>query len=75
MLVGGGAGVLEIDDVSGLNTALAGKVDVTDQALTNARPPTPHAASHASGGADAITPAAIGARAPPSRCQPPMSPA
>jgi hypothetical protein len=32
-------------------------------ALTNARTPTAHASSHASGGSDAITPSAIGAAA------------
>ncbi len=42
-------------------TALAGKVDSNDSRLSNARTPTAHAASHASGGMDAVTPSAIGA--------------
>lgn len=33
----------------------------TDPSVTNARVPTPHAASHAAGGTDPVTPAAIGA--------------
>ncbi|MBL1100153.1 hypothetical protein [Streptomyces coffeae] len=40
----------------------AGKyVPLTDPRLTNARTPTAHAGSHASGGSDPLTPAAIGA--------------
>ncbi|MEE4238747.1 MAG: hypothetical protein V2I51_18655 [Anderseniella sp.] len=42
---------------------LSTKVDTTDSRLTNARTPTAHAGSHASGGSDPITPAAIGAAA------------
>lgn len=41
--------------VTGLTTALSGKVDSTDARLTDARTPTAHAASHASAGSDAIT--------------------
>ncbi|WP_221889577.1 hypothetical protein, partial [Streptomyces sp. WAC02707] len=36
-------------------------VVTTDPRLTNSRPPTAHASSHASGGSDPVTPAAIGA--------------
>jgi len=38
-------------------------INTTDPRLSDARPPTAHAAGHATGGADAITPAAIGAAA------------
>lgn len=41
--------------VTGLTTALSGKVDSTDARLTDARTPTAHAVSHASAGSDAIT--------------------
>lgn len=61
--LGGGGGDLDIEDVTGLTAALAAKVNSTDPSVTNARTPTAHAASHATGGTDAITPAAIGARA------------
>lgn len=44
-------------------SALALKVDSTDARLSDARTPTAHAASHATGGTDAVTPAAIGAAA------------
>lgn len=46
-----------------VDTALSGKVGTGDTRLTNARTPTAHAATHASGGTDAVTPAAIGAAA------------
>jgi hypothetical protein len=36
-------------------TALAGKVGTADASVTNARTPTGHAATHASGGTDAVT--------------------
>ncbi|MFD9205961.1 hypothetical protein ACFVZM_06735 [Streptomyces sioyaensis] len=39
-------------------------VGAADARLTNARTPTAHASSHASGGTDALTPAAIGATTP-----------
>lgn len=42
-------------------TATAGKLSTTDASVTNARTPTSHATSHASGGSDALAPAAIGA--------------
>lgn len=41
--------------VTNLVTDLAGKVGTSDSRLTDARTPTTHAASHASGGTDAIT--------------------
>ena len=44
-----------ISDITGLQTALDGKVDLSDERLTDARTPLSHAASHASGGTDAIT--------------------
>ena len=48
--------------ITGLDSALAGKVDATDPRLSDDRDPTAHAASHATSGTDPITPAAIGAR-------------
>ena len=39
----------------------AGVLDATDPTTTNARTPTAHATTHATGGADPLTPAAIGA--------------
>lgn len=42
---------------------LANKVDTGDTRLTNARTPTAHATTHATGGTDVLTPAAIGAAA------------
>lgn len=41
--------------ITGLDAALAGKVDDTDPRLTDSRTPTTHAASHEDGGADEIT--------------------
>lgn len=51
-----------VTDVTGLVDALALKASSTDSRLTNSRTPTAHAATHAAGGSDAITPASIGAR-------------
>ncbi|NED75384.1 hypothetical protein G3I51_24275 [Streptomyces sp. SID9944] len=51
----GGAAVLNVGTTTG--TVAAGD----DSRLANARTPTAHAASHASGGSDPVTPAAIGA--------------
>lgn len=44
-----------ISDTTGLQTALDGKVNLSDGRLTDARTPVSHAASHASGGDDALT--------------------
>jgi hypothetical protein len=49
------ATALPISDITGLQTALDGKASSTDSRLTNTRTPNAHAASHASGGSDAIT--------------------
>lgn len=44
-----------ISDTTGLQTALDSKVNLSDERLTDARTPVAHAASHASGGDDALT--------------------
>lgn len=44
-----------------LTAALAGKVNASDPRLADTRAPKAHAASHAPGGTDPVTPAAIGA--------------
>lgn len=44
-----------ISDITSLQTALDNKVNLSDERLTDSRTPTSHAASHASGGDDALT--------------------
>lgn len=52
---GGGGGPVSIGDVTGLSTALAGKVNTSDERLSDDRSPTAHAASHAAAGSDSLT--------------------
>lgn len=54
---GTGGGVTEAELTAGLAT----KVDTDDSRLNDARTPTAHAASHATGGSDAVSAASIGA--------------
>lgn len=56
-------GAQAIATITGLQAALDAKVAGTDARLSDARAPLAHAASHASGAADPVTPAAIGAAA------------
>lgn len=58
-LAGDLAGTAAAPSVPGL----AGKVSTSDSRLTDARTPMAHASTHASGGSDPVTPAAIGAAA------------
>jgi tryptophanyl-tRNA synthetase len=51
-----GGGTLTITDVGGLQAALNSKLPANDASVTNARTPTAHAASHLSGGTDALLP-------------------
>jgi len=46
---------IDISQVTGLSTALSGKVATDDSRLTDARTPTAHAESHGSGESDEIT--------------------
>lgn len=50
-------------DVQAVKVTADGKVSSTDPRLTDARTPTAHAASHGSGGSDAVSPSSIGAAA------------
>lgn len=55
------SGEQPVSTVTGLQTALDAKLLATDASVTNARIPTAHATSHATGGTDPVTAAAIGA--------------
>lgn len=60
---GGGLTAADIDTLAELNAIVADAtlIDTADSRLSDARTPTAHAASHATGGGDALTPANIGA--------------
>lgn len=53
--VSAAGGAITQTQVTGLATVLNSKVDTSDTRLTDSRTPTAHAASHASGGSDALT--------------------
>lgn len=53
--VSAAGGEVPLDQVTGLQTELDGKADTDDPRFTDARTPTAHAASHASGGTDPLT--------------------
>lgn len=53
------------EDVNGLTTALADKIDTTDYRLTDARVPLSHVSTHRTGGGDALSASDIGAVATP----------
>lgn len=63
--VSGGTGaVTSVNGHTGvvnLTNTDVGALSATDPSVTNARTPTAHASTHASGGSDAVTPASIGA--------------
>lgn len=48
-------GSVSMSQVTGLSSALAGKLSATDPSVTNARTPTAHAATHGVSGSDPVT--------------------